>query len=757
VIGLAPIKSLPALLRAAATLSSGAVSGEVDALPPAAAVTLRVNELWSASAPTYEDAPPAIAYARRVEWPSGWLPNPDALLNMGWGALMTRSADELRGSRLGALGDAIHGAGRRTVALGGADTSLRADRSLPLREWALVAADGRGMVDGGDVSSHLLAPNRTSPFGVCVNEEALLAAFDRELRDPRTALIAVEWGDTRRAALYGRWCAPGIAATHRENALRRADRWIRALVGDNTGAPPRLTQRDRLVVLCVPDLDSNEPQWLPLAYWQPQQGGQGGLLQAKNRGEQPGVVPLESVFSTLVARINAPALPDEAAIDYDEAALIPVGLPSRAADRVGRLLALQAGLAWLDAARDLVHGIWTVFFAGATILSLLLLTRSATEGPTEGPAPFGESSADDSSMHNAPASSRQWPRAWWCATMLLPLLLWLAGLCVEATWRLGAVPGGSSLPGGATITTAWRLPMTLLSVALFILVLMSSARSWFGRVRLHGVRLGLIWMGLTALGLLIGGFSLPWNSLLGTSLLSTAPARSGDIWSLLLISATLLGVAGLTHPTRDGAAPVAPDGSTTELEPDTTTSAAPRRVINLRPAVLWMGVVLLLLGLSGLGRNPAAAMVALIGFGTMWLRLWLERHERPVRLKTRRSAVAVVALLALLLWQRGSAPLIEESLAAWWPGWLATWSLWWWDAALAATVVGAASFLTTARPALRAYVRSRYASRAMLAGASAAALAALLIFGTPGPPLIALYTLGAVLYEALGASRVATA
>jgi hypothetical protein len=161
-----------------------------------------------------------------------------------------------------------------------------------------------------------------------------------------------------------------------------------------------------------------------------------------------------------------------------------------------------------------------------------------------------------------------------------------------------------------------------------------------------------------------------------------------------------------------------------------------------------LGVLLVLQLWAG---NTAAVTVAVFGFGTLWLRLWLERAERPTRLRTRRTVIAVaVALVALLLSQRGGAPVIENVLTDWWPAWLATWRLWWWNVALAATVVGAGLFLTAARATLRTYLWANYSSRAMLAGATIAALVSLFIFGPPGPPLIGLYTLGAVMYEALG-------
>jgi hypothetical protein len=143
--------------------------------------------------------------------------------------------------------------------------------------------------------------------------------------------------------------------------------------------------------------------------------------------------------------------------------------------------------------------------------------------------------------------------------------------------------------------------------------------------------------------------------------------------------------------------------------------------------------------------------VAAIGFGTMWVRLWLERAMPGERLRKRRWVIGGAAGLAvLLLWQRGGASLVESTLVAWWPQWQASWGAWWWSVALAATMAGGLLFLTSARTALRSYLEQRYSVRAMLSGAVMAAIAALLIFGPMGPPLISLYTLGAVLYEVRG-------
>jgi hypothetical protein len=289
------------------------------------------------------------------------------------------------------------------------------------------------------------------------------------------------------------------------------------------------------------------------------------------------------------------------------------------------------------------------------------------------------------------------------------------------------------------------------------------ARTWFSRARLRGVRVGLIYLLLTIIGLFVGGFALPWNSLLGAPVLEGSTARAGDIWALLLISATLLGVGGMAQPSQRTLAQLAAEpwprrtrsnGYRDAYDEEDNEDRPSRRIINLRPAVIWMGGVLLLLWLPPFGFNAPASVVAFLGFGTLWLRLWLERAERPQRLRKRRWIIAAALALGLLLLLPKGAPGVESALAQWWPRWLNTWTDWWWNLALLATALGAGAFLTSARLALRNYLRVRYAMRAMLAGAVVAAAAALVIFGSYGPPLIALYTLGAVIFQVLGAPSV---
>ena len=733
----------PAILRAAATISTGQPIGWPDSkapqIPLAAAATLGISENWSSSTPGYEDASPQLAYARRT---GAEVSDANLIVNLA-GSLWQSGPPKNDNSQphFGALGDAMRRSGAQVAVFGSADTNFNPTRTLPLREWALLACDGKGTVPLGDLSSALLTRDREAPFGVRQDGTALLARVQGAL-DGQVSLIVVEWGDTRRAALYAPLCEPSRAAKHKSLALQRADTFLREII-------KKLNNEDRLLLISIPDLDSSEAQWIPCAYWMrfsDKRAPKGSLISAG--GEHDGVAPLESVFSTLLTRLSNPN------VMAPPNAVPPLGSQGVSSDpleRINRLASLQTGWAWLDAARSVAHGIWAIFFLVSIIILVALLTQSS---PT---ARFGQVTETPTGLLS---SSQNWARAWWSTTMLLPLLMWLAGLCIEATWRFGALPTADQTAS----PTSWRLPVALVLIAALIVGLAGLARTWFARARLRGVRVGLIYLLLTVVGLFIGGFALPWNSLLGAPVLEGSPSRVGDIWSLLLISATLLGIGGMAQPSQRTLAQIAEPrrsfsgdyGDYQDEDFADSSARASRRIINLRPTAIWIIAVLLLLWLAPLGHNAAAGVVGLLGFGTFWLRLWLEGEQRPERLRKRRWIIAAAFGLGVLLLLPLGTPGLETALAEWWPRWLDTWNDWWWNVALLATALGAGAFLTNARLALRNYLRVRYAMRAMLAGAVIAAAAALLIFGSFGPPLIALYTLGAVIFQVLGAPAMET-
>jgi hypothetical protein len=563
------------------------------------------------------------------------------------------------------------------------------------------------VIDGGEVSVSILARDDEAPFGVRANATGYLQALDRALADAQTALVALEWGDTRRAARYEKLSAPEVGAAHRQVAFNRLNAFVGQLLN-------RLNQRgDRLILISVPELDSAQAQLLPVAFWRSARGGQGALLSSAQT-ETIGLIELENISAKIAAQLGAGKNPEFsiAAAPIDE-----VGAPSPSSQRIERLIALGSGLNWLTGARPFAHALWCALFILSALVSLLALHF---------PGERAKSSA----------------RILWCLTMIFPWLLWLAGMCVETTWRFGAGQGGS-----------WKLTLALVALACLMWFLLSATFNWFARARLLGTRIAFAWLLLSVFALWIGAFALPLNGLLqrASGIGSTPDARIGDVWALLLISATLLGVAELTRISAHRAARIKLE---LETQPETFPEdipPTPRRTINLRPALLWAMVVIAVIAASGWGANKPAALIALLGLGTFTLRLWLERAARVHRLRARRAAVGVVvALGVLLLWQRGGAPLVTDALANWWPNWSASWREVWWTLAFFATIILAAGgLLPRPRQILRAYLQERFSRRAMLGAALLAATAGVLLIGPAAAPLLATFTLGAVVYEAL--------
>lgn len=694
------------MLRAAAILSSGTRLPRA-ALPETLAQTLGLQEPLSRDESGFESAPSALAFARRM----GRAPQNGNLLNLGWGAASQHlQADDRDASSeqggvlpslpLGALGAAVHRAGGKTAAIGNGETSIESGRGARLREAALIGADASGIVDIGEVSLLALARDKDAPFGVRANNTAMLQSLDAALADPRVALVSVEWGDTRRAHRYEKFCLPDVALAHRQTALRRLDVFAGEVL-------KRLAKpNDRLILMAIPDLDSMQTQLLPLAFWRPERGGQGAFLTSQN-SETLGLIGLENVHAKIVAQLGVKGVAGGA--EYSAAPLEEVGAPTSSLRRITKLVALQSGLDWLARARPTAHALWCVLFILAAMVSL-----PALNGPGE--------------------RLKSAARFLWCATMIFPWLLWLAGLCVETTWRFGGAPG-------------WKLSIALLLVACLMWFLLGATFNWFSRTRLLSSRIALAWLLLTVIAIWIGAFAMPLNALLHRSApsLSTPAARVGDVWALLLVSATLLGLAALTRVN------VATAQNMTERVRDGHAEIQVRRTINVRPALFWAIAIIAILAAGGWGNNLPIAVIALIGLGALCLRLWFERAPREMRLTSRRILIGLlVGGAVLLLWQRGGAPLVASTLAAWWPQWLESWGEVWWNGAFIATVALAlGSLLPRSRQTLRAYLLPRFSQRAMLGAGVLAAVLGVLLIGPSAAPLLATFTLGAVVYEAL--------
>ncbi len=139
-------------------------------------------------------------------------------------------------SYAGALGDALHSAGKRTAVVGSSDVGdVESDSSAGLARPAAVAlADSAGSVDLGVVGPSLLADDPAAPSGVRVDRAAFVAAALAAVAGADVTVL--DPGELDRVFASKAEVAEVQFETLRRQALRRTD----SILGDVVAAlPPR--------------------------------------------------------------------------------------------------------------------------------------------------------------------------------------------------------------------------------------------------------------------------------------------------------------------------------------------------------------------------------------------------------------------------------------------------------------------------------------------------------------------------------------
>ena len=187
-----------------------------------------------------ESGTAAEALARRT----GEMPDGEVVV-VGGPATVINNAGRHLTSVPGAMGTALQNAGKRTAAIGNADTGyVPSERAALLRPVSSAVMNRNGSVDVGDVSGDLLRPDVTAPFGRRADPAKHVAALEDALR--RADVVAIDPGDIERAAEFAGVAEPRIAAAARQKAMADTD----ALLGQVVEAlPPRTLL---LVISAVP-------------------------------------------------------------------------------------------------------------------------------------------------------------------------------------------------------------------------------------------------------------------------------------------------------------------------------------------------------------------------------------------------------------------------------------------------------------------------------------------------------------------------
>lgn len=159
----------------------------------------------------------AVLYRRRTGAPL------DARMGaIGFPALVTANEALLFDSVPGLLGSTLRTAGWSRAVIANADRGEGETDFEYHREAALVVADTAGRVPAGTVSAALLASTPDAPYGLTLDRDAALRAFDRVWADQRVVLV--EGSDLARADAYRKVVTVDQRERQRRAALRRTDR-----------------------------------------------------------------------------------------------------------------------------------------------------------------------------------------------------------------------------------------------------------------------------------------------------------------------------------------------------------------------------------------------------------------------------------------------------------------------------------------------------------------------------------------------------
>lgn len=229
--------------------------------------------------------PAGGVYERRT----GGEPRGSALA-LSWPTLVRANDREPYDAVLGLLHDTLERAGVTTAVVANADGS---DLSVVSRERqaAFAFADTAGRLEHGAVGSELLTDAPDEPFGVQLDEDRVLEAFEAVWPDDGRAATLVEASDLARTIRYRSLVDADRYADLRDDALRRADELLGRLLAETD------PERDAVLVV-APYLSGTRRGLTMVALREP--GAPSGYLRSAST-QRAGIVTLVDVAPTVLS------------------------------------------------------------------------------------------------------------------------------------------------------------------------------------------------------------------------------------------------------------------------------------------------------------------------------------------------------------------------------------------------------------------------------------------------------------------------
>ncbi len=217
----------------------------------------------------------------------------DAIASLAVAALRSRNATLDFDAVLGSLGDALarHGVGRAVIA--NADERFATGGPRYQRDAVTALMDGRGTVPGGEVGPALTIADPLAPYGVRLDADRVVAAFEAAWTG--RAVTLVEASDLARADSYRPLASEAQREVLRRDALAATDDLVGELV--------RLVDLERDAVLVVSPYHSSARVHLGVAGIRAP-GLEPGLLRSAST-RRSGFVTLVDVAPTIIELVGA--------------------------------------------------------------------------------------------------------------------------------------------------------------------------------------------------------------------------------------------------------------------------------------------------------------------------------------------------------------------------------------------------------------------------------------------------------------------
>ncbi len=277
----------------------------------------------------------------------------------------TQQVNDAKGADIvvGSLGQAVRDANGLTAAVGNSDSWTGAGQAKPARPAAVAAADIRGLVRYGDVSTDLLRSSPSAPNGVATDLERFEDVYRRADNYAKghkgPSLVVLDAGDPVRARRFAGMVTPEVRDAQWSAALRTLDRVV--------GMAEKRSGPDGVLIVVSQSLYSTA-EGIPAGLGPVIVSGQGwgGYLTSAST-HRVGVVTNADVTATA---IEAMGIPRPVAVLGDP--MVPVAAPNALAEKRTHLARLSTAAVAIDAPKsgvlDAYIGFVVLLLGGAALV-----------------------------------------------------------------------------------------------------------------------------------------------------------------------------------------------------------------------------------------------------------------------------------------------------------------------------------------------------------------------------------------------------